>query len=108
MVSAALYAEPLSASHWMGCPKHEFGLDVIVPIDVLRHHEHRSVPDILALLRGRGLEIAKRRLTDNITSLPLPPKCPELNVMESVRQFVRDNWLSNRVFVDHDDIVAQC
>ena len=41
----------------------------------------------------------------NITLLPLPPKCPELNVMENVRQFLRDNWLSNRVFQAYDDIV---
>ncbi|MFN6956239.1 MAG: transposase, partial [Acetobacteraceae bacterium] len=44
----------------------------------------------------------------NITLLPLPPKCPELNVMENVWQFMRDNWLSNRVFRDHDDIVDHC
>ena len=36
----------------------------------------------------------------NITPLPLPPKCPELNVMENVWQFMRDNWLSNRIFRD--------
>jgi hypothetical protein len=35
----------------------------------------------------------------NITRLPPPPKCPELNVMENIWQFMRDNWLSNRVFV---------
>ena len=45
---------------------------------------------------------------DNITLLPLPPKCPELNVMENVWQFMRQNWLSNRVFRDHDTIVAHC
>ena len=45
---------------------------------------------------------------DNITLLPLPPKCPELNVMENVWQFIRDNWLSNRVFAAYDDIVDQC
>jgi len=28
---------------------------------------------------------------DNITLLPLPPKCPELNVMENIWQFMRDN-----------------
>ena len=27
---------------------------------------------------------------DNITLLPLPPKCPELHVMENVWQFMRD------------------
>ena len=44
----------------------------------------------------------------NITVLPLPAKCPELNVMENVWQFIRDNWLSNRVFTDDDDIVSHC
>jgi hypothetical protein len=42
---------------------------------------------------------------NNITLLPLPPKCPELNVMENVWQFMRDNWLSNSVFENYDDIV---
>ena len=45
---------------------------------------------------------------DNITLLPLPPKCPDLTVMENVWQFMRDNWLSNRVFEDHDDVVDHC
>ena len=36
----------------------------------------------------------------NITIVPLPPKCPELNPQENVWQFIRDNWLSNRVFDD--------
>ena len=44
----------------------------------------------------------------NITLLPAQPKCPELNVMENVWQFMRDNWLSNRVFRNHDDIVDHC
>lgn len=43
---------------------------------------------------------------ENITLLPLPPKCHELNFMENTWQFVRNNCLSNRVFRDHDDIVA--
>ena len=44
----------------------------------------------------------------NITILPLPPKCPELNPVENVWQFMRDNWLSNRVFKSYDDIVDHC
>ena len=44
-------------------------------------------------------------LPPNITLLPLPPKCPELNVMENIWQFIRENWLSNRGFHDHDEIV---
>ncbi len=42
----------------------------------------------------------------NITLLPLPPRSPELNPVENVWQFVRDNWLSNRIFASYDDIVA--
>ena len=44
----------------------------------------------------------------NITLMPLPPKCPELNPVENVWQFMRDNWLSNRVFKSYDDILDHC
>ena len=45
---------------------------------------------------------------DNITLLPLPAKCPELNPAENVWQFMRDNWLSNRVFDSYADILDHC
>ena len=44
----------------------------------------------------------------NITLLPLPAKCPELNPVENVWQFRRDNWLSNRIFKSCDHILDQC
>ena len=44
----------------------------------------------------------------NITIVPLPAKCPELNPVENVWQFMRDNWLSNRVFASYDAIVDHC
>ncbi len=44
----------------------------------------------------------------NITLMSLPPRCPELNPVESLWQFMRDNWLSNRVFKSYDDIVDHC
>ena len=49
---------------------------------------------------------AKLAVPDNITLLPLPPRSPELNPVENVWQFMRENWLSNRVFKSYDDIVA--
>ena len=58
-----------------------------------------------------GLRQASLRLTDrppNITLIPLPAKCPELNLQENVRQFMRDNWLSNRCFKFFDDIIDHC
>src|ERR671933_995590 len=45
-------------------PQHEFGLDVIALIGGLRHREHRSVPEIHAALRGRGVVIAERSVTN--------------------------------------------
>ena len=40
--------------------------------------------------------------------MPLPPKSPELNPVENIWQFIRDHWLSNRVFQSYDDIVDHC
>src|SRR3954469_19513964 len=40
------------------------GLDVIALVGALRHREHRSVPEIHATLRGRGVEIAERSVTN--------------------------------------------
>ena len=37
--------------------------------------------------------------------MPLPPRAPELNPVENIWQFMRDNWLSNRVFTSYENIV---
>ena len=57
---------------------------------------------------GRMAPLAKLIVPDNITIVPLPPKCPELNPQENVWQFIRDNWLSNRVFDDADALLDHC
>ena len=44
----------------------------------------------------------------NTTLMELPPRAPELNPVENVWQFMRENWLSNRVFQTYDDILAHC
>jgi transposase len=51
---------------------------------------------------------ARLVVPDNITLLPLPPRSPELNPVENVWQFMRDNWLSNRIFRSYEDIVDHC
>src|SRR5438552_4433554 len=51
---------------------------------------------------------AKLDIPDNITLMPLPPKSPELNPVEKIWQFIRDNWLSDRIFQSYDDIVDHC
>ena len=44
----------------------------------------------------------------NVSPMPLPPRSPELNPQENIWQFMRANWLSNRVFKSYDDIVDHC
>ena len=50
----------------------------------------------------------KLEVPDNISIVPLPPKCPELNPVENLWQFMRDNWLSNRIFTSHENIIDLC
>src|SRR3982751_3300679 len=52
------------AENALALPQLEFGLDVIALVGVLRHREHRSVPEIHAALRERGVEIAERSVTN--------------------------------------------
>ena len=59
-------------------PQHEFGLDVLALAGALRHREHRSVPEIHAILRERGVAIAERSVTnlldryDELLAVSLP------------------------------------
>jgi hypothetical protein len=45
---------------------------------------------------------------DNISLLHLPPYCPELNPVENIWQFLRQNYLSHRVFESYECIVDAC
>jgi hypothetical protein len=48
----------------------------------------------------------KLRVPENLSLLPRPPKSPELNPVENVWQFLRQNKLSNRIFGDYQAIVT--
>jgi Transposase, Mutator family len=45
-------------------PHHEFGLDVLALVGGLRHHEHRSVPEIHRELTRRGVVLAERTVSN--------------------------------------------
>src|SRR5262249_39440648 len=63
----------------------------------------------ILLVDQAGWHLSTRLLVPaNITIILLPPKCPELNPVENVWQFMRDNWLSNRIFKSYDDLVDHC
>ena len=50
----------------------------------------------------------KLRLPENISLLPLPSYSPELNPVENIWQFLRQNYLANRVFDSHHAIIDAC
>jgi len=42
---------------------------------------------------------------NNLSIILLPSRSPELNPVENIWQYLRQNWLSNRVFEDYGDIL---
>lgn len=63
----------------------------------------------VVLLDQAGWHVSTKLIVpDNLTLMPLPPRSPELNPVENIWQFMRDNWISNRVFQSYDDIVDHC
>ena len=46
----------------------------------------------------------KLKVPKNLTTILLPSRSPELNPVENIWRYLRQNWLSNRVFEDYDAI----
>ena len=68
-----------------------------------------EIDDGLQGFAGGGLaEGVWQGVGPGITLMPLPPRAPELNPVENVWQFMRENWLSNRVFTSYEDIIDHC
>ena len=100
------------------CPKKGKGAGLVLPYcDTGAMQEHLAEisqavdpgAHAVLILDQAGWHVTpKLKVPENITLMFLPPRSPELNPVENVWQFMRDNWLSNRVFRDYDDIVDQC
>jgi len=60
----------------------------------------------VVLMDGAGWhKTDKLEVPQNLTIFLLPSLSPELNPVENVWQYLRRNWLSNRVFETYEDIV---
>ena len=100
------------------CPKEGKGAGLVLPfcnIDAMNLHLLEIAGEVapgrhaVLMVDQAGWHMSKKlSVPPNITLVALPPKCPELNPVENIWQFMRDNWLSNRVFKSHKDIVDQC
>ncbi len=48
---------------------------------------------------------SKLKLPKNLTIILLPSRAPELNPVENIWQYLRANWLYNRVFEGYNAII---
>ena len=64
----------------------------------------------VVILDGAGWHRTGGRLQvpGNLSLLRLPPYSPELNPVENIWQYLRQNQLSNRVFETYDAVVDAC
>jgi hypothetical protein len=64
---------------------------------------------VLLLDRAGWHTTGKLAMPKNISPILLPSRAPELNPVENVWQYLRQNWLANRVFENYDAIIeAAC
>lgn len=72
-------------------------------------HVAKGAHGVLLLDRAGWHTTNMLKVPKNLTLILLPSKSPELNPVENIWQYMRANWLSNRVFETYDDIIdAAC
>lgn len=74
-------------------------------LDEISRNVARDAHAALLMDRAGWHTTARLKVPPNITIILLPSRAPELNPMENVWQFMRQNWLSNRVFASYEDIL---
>ena len=72
-------------------------------------HVAKGAVALLLMDRAGWHTTSKLEMPTNIKPIFLPSRSPELNPVENIWQYMRANWLSNRVFDHYDAIVeAAC
>ncbi len=86
------------------------GTEAMQPhLDEISRHAATGSHGVLLLDRAGWHTTAKLNQPPNMTLVFLPSRDPELNPQENIWQYMRANWLSNRVFDGCDGIVnAAC
>lgn len=78
-------------------------------IDEISQHVQRGAHAVLLLDRAGWHTTDNLVVPKNMTLIFLPSRSPELNPVENVWQYLRQNWLSNTVFDTYDAIIdASC
>ena len=78
-------------------------------LNEISRHVAKDAHAALIMDRAGWHTTANLNVPANITPIFLPSRSPELNPVENVWQYLRANWLSNRVFETYDAVVdAAC
>ena len=97
------------------CPERGAGAAVIMPrvntkamqvhLDEIAGAVSPGAHAVVLLDQAGWHTTPKLRIPANLSLLPLPPRAPELNPAENLWQFLRQTFLSNRVFETYDAIL---
>jgi putative transposase len=101
------------------CPRRATGAALVLPyanIQAMNLHLQEISTQVapgahaVLIVDGAGWHKPGGRLNipENVSLLFLPPYSPELNPVENIWQFLRQNFLSNRVYATYEAIVDAC
>ena len=97
------------------CPAHGKGAALMLPwantqamqmhLNEISGHVATKSHGVILMDRAGWHTTGKLQIPKNLTIILLPSRSPELNPVENIWQYLRANWLSNRVFKDYDNII---
>ena len=97
------------------CPARGVGAALALPnadteamqlhLEEISRHVAKGAHAVLLFDRAGWHTTARLAMPKNITPIFLASHAPELNPVENIWQYLRANWLSNRVFETVDDII---
>jgi DDE superfamily endonuclease len=91
------------------CPARDTGVALILPqeqhLDETSKHVRPGAHAVMLLDNAGWHRTKKLKWPTNISPLFIPASCPELNAAENVWQYLRQTYLSNRVFQTYDAVV---
>ena len=100
------------------CPERDVGAALVLPhangwamdqhLEEIRHHVAPGAHAVVVLDQAGWHDSRCLDVPDTITLLPLPSYSPELNPVENIWQYLRQNFLSNRVYDDEEAIIDAC
>ena len=97
------------------CPARDTGTALVLPradaaamqyhLEEISQRVATGAHAVLTLDKAGWHTTRKLQVPSNISLLHLPPASPELNPTENIWQYLRQTYLSNRVFHDYDHVV---